>query len=353
MYITGENTMDRPNFRLILEKNLDVSETDVTAFLAAYKEANRPNNFVLERRQFNQNTQTSSVRQKDEKSEMKNRLDARKKLEEMGVTIFMPEAKQSNLDWDYLAGYEKQKRDIEDTVLLALSYPQIYDEITKGTRVKEEPNRPKAVLFEGPPGTGKTTSAKIIAQQVNIPLIYMPIESIMSKWYGEAEKRFADIFDACKTLGKAIIFIDEIDAIAASRDNDLHEASRRILSTLLRKIDSFESTTDVLLVCATNRKQDLDAAMLSRIDLSIKFELPDANSRTAIYQRYAKQLSHDELRTLAERSEGLSGRNISDVCKDAERRWASKLIRKEVGENLPVLDQYLESLKNRRGQNLA
>jgi len=354
MYITGENTMDRPNFRLILEKSLDISEADIQAFIAAYREANRPNNFVLQRRQFVQQTQTLPEKNVEtEEDSTKNRLEARKKLEEMGVTIFFPEASQRNLDWDYLAGYEKQKRDIEDTVLLALSYPQIYDEITKGTRMKEEPNRPKAVLFEGPPGTGKTTSAKIIAQQVNIPLIYMPIESIMSKWYGEAEKRFADIFDACKVFGKAIIFIDEIDAIAGSRDRDLHEASRRILSTLLRKIDSFESSTDVLLVCATNRKQDLDSAMLSRIDLSVKFEMPDSQSRVAIYQRYAKQLDLKELQALAKASDGLSGRNISDICKDAERRWASKLIRKEATDKLPTVEQYLESLKNRKMQNLA
>ena len=85
-----------------------------------------------------------------------------------------------------MAGYAQQKRQIEDTVLLALTYPEIYDEITQQTRVKYEPNRPKAILFEGPPGTGKTTSAKIIAQQVNIPLIYIPTEAIMSKFYGES-----------------------------------------------------------------------------------------------------------------------------------------------------------------------
>jgi len=181
----------------------------------------------------------------------------------------------------------------------------------------------------------------------------MPIESIMSKWFGEAEKRFAEVFDSCKALGKCIIFIDEIDAIASSRDQDLHETSRRILSTLLRKIDSFESTTDVLLICATNRKKDLDAAVLSRIDLSIKFEMPDKMSRRAIFQRYAKQLPKDQLEALAANSDGLSGRNINDICKDAERRWASKMIRKEVSGKLPTIEQYMESLENRKNQSLA
>ena len=76
----------------------------------------------------------------------------------------------------------------------------------------------------------------------------------MSKYYGESEKKFADIWDACSKLGRCIIFIDEIDAIAQQRSSEMHEASRRILSTLLRKIDSFESSTNVLLICATNRK---------------------------------------------------------------------------------------------------
>ena len=88
----------------------------------------------------------------------------------------------------------------------------------------------------------------------------------MSKWFGESEKRLADIFSSCKKLGKSIIFIDEIDALAISRNSEMHEASRRVLSTLLRNIDSFESNNDILVICATNRKDDLDKAMLSRID---------------------------------------------------------------------------------------
>ena len=99
------------------------------------------------------------------------------------------------------------------------------------------------------------------------------------------------MWEVCKKMGRVIIFIDEIDALAGNRSSDMHEASRRVLSTLLRKIDSFESTVDVLLICATNRKQDLDPAMLSRIDLSIPFALPDKQSRAAIFSRYAKHLT--------------------------------------------------------------
>lgn len=92
-----------------------------------------------------------------------NKDESSKKLEKLGAVVFYPQSKDLPLTWDSLAGYERQKRDIEDTVLLSLSHPDIYDKITRGTRIIPEENRPKAVLFEGPPGTGKTTSAKIIA----------------------------------------------------------------------------------------------------------------------------------------------------------------------------------------------
>ncbi len=138
-------------------------------------------------------------------------------------------------------------------------------------------------MFEGPPGTGKTTSAKIISHQVNIPLVYMPLEAIMSKFYGESESKLAEIFESAQALGSVILFIDEIDSLATSRELGLHEATRRILSTLLRKIDSFESEGDVLVICATNRKQDLDPALISRTDISIRFDLPDSSTRSQIF----------------------------------------------------------------------
>lgn len=117
-------------------------------------------------------------------------------MEEHGCSVFLPDTSKNKLDWEYLAGYEKVKRNIEDTVLLALTHGSVYDQITAITRVKNESNRPKCVLFEGPPGTGKTTSAKIISHQVNIPLVYMPLEAIMSKFYGESESKLAEIFES-------------------------------------------------------------------------------------------------------------------------------------------------------------
>jgi len=111
----------------------------------------------------------------------------------------------------------------------------------------------------------------------------MPLEAIMSKYYGESESRLAEIFEASAALGSVILFIDEIDSLATSREAGLHEATRRILSTLLRKIDSFESDGEVLVICATNRKKDLDPALISRLDLSIRFELPDAKTRAGIF----------------------------------------------------------------------
>ena len=191
-------------------------------------------------------------------------------------------------------------------MILALQHPEVYDDIARKTRVRFESNRPRAVLFEGPPGTGnskekeiqnsmansdlilgKTLSARIIAQQTGVPLVHVKLENILSKYYGEATKNMATIFRACDQLGGAIIFIDEVDALAGNRagGSGMHEASRRILSVMLQKMEGFEENQKTTILCATNRKKDLDAALLSRFGLSITFTLPDQAARQAIFQR--------------------------------------------------------------------
>lgn len=276
---------------------------------------------------------------------VKGKKSPRQRLLELGVSIYDP---KDGFSWDYIAGYEGIKQEIRDTVILPLQHPEVYERIAEGTRKNPETVRPKAVLFEGPPGTGKTTSARIIAGESGSPMVYVPIESIMTKWYGESERNLAKIFDACSDLGSALIFLDEIDSLATSRERNLNEATRRVLSVLLRKIDGFEPNDKTILIGATNRKQDLDPALISRFDVSIYFPLPDLKERAAIFRNYAMQLSDKDLEELAQESKGISGRNIKDVCEHSERRWASKLLRGEVSEDLPPLKEYLESLKTKR-----
>ncbi|CAN4124163.1 unnamed protein product [Withania somnifera] len=163
-------------------------------------------------------------------------------LESMGVKIFGINSStianpKANIAWENIAGYNQQKREIEDTILLALQSPEVYDDIARGTRRKFETNRPRAVLFEGPPGTGKTSCARVIANQAGIPLLYVPLEIILSKYYGESERLLGKVFSLANDLPNgAIVFLDEVDSFATARDGETHEATRRILSVLLRQI---------------------------------------------------------------------------------------------------------------------
>lgn len=201
--IHGQLTIDRPSIKLSLEKDSELTKLDRKIIISAYKEANKHSQFTTQK--ANNNSQVSSeLKWSNDKLEqdkayikqMKAKIlgdrdkglgdekvteeeyqkisfeEEYQKIKEMGVMIFSPDDKQflEGLNWDCLAGYEKQKRDIEDTVMLSLTHGDVYDSITAKTRMRFERNRPRAVLFEGPPGTGKTTSAKIIASQVKIPL---------------------------------------------------------------------------------------------------------------------------------------------------------------------------------------
>ncbi|KAI3495164.1 hypothetical protein L1887_37371 [Cichorium endivia] len=285
-------------------------------------------------------------------------------LEGMGVKIFgLKEPKleysKSEISWENIAGYNQQKRDIEDTILLALQSPEVYDEIARGTRCKFETNRPRAVLFEGPPGTGKTSCARVIANEAGAPLLYVPLEVIMSKYFGESERLLGKVFSLANEIPNgAIIFLDEVDSFATARDSETHEATRRILSVILRQIDGFEQDKKVVVIAATNRKQDLDPALLSRFDSMITFGLPDQQTRQEIAAQYAKHLEKTELAELAAATEEMSGRDIRDVCQQAERRWASKVIRGQAQKDedrasLPPLQEYIDSASERHKVLLA
>jgi len=264
------------------------------------------------------------------------------RLEELGASVI---AGESAPGWDYIAGYGDTKRKIRESVILPVKNPVIYDSIASLTRRVYESNRPKAVLFEGPPGVGKTTAARIIAGDSSMPLVYVPVESIMSKWYGQSSRNLAEIFDLCEEMGGAVIFLDEIDSLAGSRDQNMFEATRRILSVLLRKLDGIDSAEKTITIGATNRISDLDPALLSRFDQIIRFPYPDETERASIFQGYARHLTAEECSHLGLRTQDCTGRNIKDICELTERRWARKIILKEMEVSPPPFDYYRQSVQ--------
>mmetsp|Transcript_138 Transcript_138/g.439 ORF Transcript_138/g.439 Transcript_138/m.439 type:complete len:245 (+) Transcript_138:3-737(+) len=224
-------------------------------------------------------------------------------------------------------------------------------------RKEGEPPHARSILFEGPPGCGKTSTARILAKLLGRPFLVLPLESVVSKWYGEAERNLAAVFDAAAEMGESVIFMDEIDALATSRDapGGMHEATRRSLSVLLRRLDGFDPNASTVLIAATNRPQDLDAALTSRFELAVRFPLPDASTREAILQLYAAHLPPADQRALAAASDGASGRDLRDVCEAAERKWAAKRVRQEgatKGKALPPATEYSEALSQRRARGL-
>ncbi|KAL6767650.1 hypothetical protein ACKKBF_B36085 [Auxenochlorella protothecoides x Auxenochlorella symbiontica] len=273
---------------------------------------------------------------------------AERVLTEHGATVIHP-GPPGSVDWGVLAGYEAQKRQMEDTLLLSLLHPEVHAGIAARTRAAPGPLRPRAVLFEGPPGTGKTTSARILATQAGVPLVYIPLESIASKWYGEAEARLGRLLAACEALPSGcIVFLDEVDSLATARGESMHEATRRTLGVLLRHMDGFDANKRTVVIAATNRKSDLDPALLSRFTTSVYFGLPTEDDRAHILEQYAKHLTPEELAELAGGTPGLAGRDLRDVCEQAERRWASKVIRKEAdSSSLPPLQEYVQAAQQR------
>lgn len=274
------------------------------------------------------------------------------RLETLGVSVYRQKESDGH-DWDALAGGERVRATLEDSLLLPMQRPEIYEEVMKGTRAKNRTPHTKSILFEGPPGTGKTSTARILASKLGQPMVYLPLESVVSKWYGEAEQKLAAIFDACAEVGSMVIFLDEIDALATSRDDaGMHEASRRSLSVLLRKLDGFEANQSTVLIAATNRPQDLDPALLSRFELAVSFPLPEVSAREKIFSLYAKHLDPSEVQHLASLSDGISGRDIRDVCEAAERQWAANRVRQKpetLGVPLPPAQLYEQCLLQRKG----
>lgn len=180
----------------------------------------------------------------------------------------------------------------------------------------------KGILFTGPPGTGKTLLARVIASQSGATFFEISGPQIFSKWYGQSEEVLRRIFGAAKAEERAIVFFDEIDSVAAQRDDHSHEASRRVVAQLLTLMDGFSSAKNVIVIAATNRPQDLDTALRrpGRFDSEIEFPYPNEPDRRDILEKTARRirtrgtLPHG---AVARQSHGWSAAQLTQIWTEA------------------------------------
>ncbi|MDO8424442.1 MAG: ATP-dependent zinc metalloprotease FtsH, partial [bacterium] len=222
-----------------------------------------------------------------------------------------------------VAGLKEAKEELAEVVDF-LKNPKKYLQI--GARI------PKGVLLVGAPGTGKTLLARAIANEANVPFFSIAGSEFIELFVGVGAARTRDLFATAKKVGKAIIFIDEIDSIGRTRGVGVtggHEEREQTLNQILSEMDGFERDDGRIVIAATNRPDVLDPALLrpGRFDRRIVLDLPDINDREDILKIHSrgKPLALNvALREVAERTPGFSGADLANVVNEAALLAARK-----------------------------
>merc|ERR1711934_853708 len=243
------------------------------------------------------------------------------------VDVLPPEADSSirtmqmterpDVKYEDIGGMDIQKQEVKEAVELPLTHFDLYRQIGI--------DPPRGVLLYGPPGCGKTMLAKAVAHHTTASFIRVVGSEFVQKYLGEGPRMVRDVFRLAKENAPAIIFIDEIDAIATKRFDAQTGADRevqRILLELLNQMDGFDQTVNVKVIMATNRADTLDPALLrpGRLDRKIEFPLPDRRQKRLIFSTItAKMNLSDEvdLEDYVARPDRISGADINAICQEA------------------------------------
>ena len=233
------------------------------------------------------------------------------------IVTGMEVEEKPDVAYEQIGGLEEQVVEIKETVELPLKKPELF------INIGIEP--PKGVLLYGPPGTGKTLLAKAVAHETNATFIKIVASEFVKKYIGEGARLVRGVFELAKEKSPSIIFIDEIDAIAAKRLKSSTSGDRevqRTLMQLLAEMDGFEGRGDVGIVAATNRPDILDPALLrpGRFDRFIEVPIPNEDGRMEILKIHTRNMSLEEdvdIRHIASLSEGASGADLKAICTES------------------------------------
>lgn len=224
------------------------------------------------------------------------------------------EEKLDELGYDDIGGVRKQLAMIREMIELPLRHPTLFR--TLGVKP------PKGVLLHGPPGTGKTLIARAVANETGAFFFLINGPEIMSKMAGDSEANLRRAFEEAEKNAPAIIFIDEIDSIAPSRDKTHGELERRIVSMLLTLMDGVKGRGQIVVIGATNRQNQLDPALrrFGRFDREIELGVPDEEGRLEILHIHTKNMKlHEDvdLEKIAGQIQGFVGADIAQLCSEA------------------------------------
>ncbi len=228
-----------------------------------------------------------------------------------------------SVTYEDIGGMREVIPKVREMIELPLRHPELFE------RLGVDP--PKGVMLYGPPGTGKTLLARAVANESGANFINISGPEVMSKWYGESEKRVREIFDDAEKNAPSIVFIDEIDAIAPKREEVTGEVERRVVSQLLTVMDGLKQRGKVIVIAATNRPNAIDPALrrAGRFDREIEIPVPDRNGRLEILKIHTRNmpLAKDvDLNWLADVSHGYVGADIWSLAKEAAMSALRRLL---------------------------
>lgn len=243
--------------------------------------------------------------------------------------------------YDDIGGLDGELRRIREMIELPLKHPELFDRMGISA--------PKGVLLYGPPGTGKTLIAEAVANESGASFYSIRGPEIMGRYYGQSEERLREIFDNAQKNAPGIVFLDEIDSIAPSRDGVSGEVERRVVAQLLTLMDGLGGRGNVIVIGATNREDSIDPALRrpGRFDREIEIGVPDRRGRRSILEVHTRNmpLAEDvDLDRMAGITQGFVGADLAALAREAAMRCLSRYL-PEIDLDKPVPRAALETMR--------